>query len=255
MGSLMSGDNKSRPSKEIPGRYLRQTVLPDIGEAGQKKLKDARVLVAGIGGLGSVSAQYLCRAGIGQLTIIDSQDVQLTDLNRQILYREGDLGKKKTLIAENMLSAINSDVNIKAVQARIDRNNITTLIDDIDIVVDGTDNFETRFLLNEECQRKGIPFIYGGIFGLKGSAMTIIPGQTPCLACFLTKEESAEAPIPAIGPLVGMIASVQTMEVLKLVIGLGEPLAGKLLKVDGRNARTRQVSIKKNKECRVCAVA
>jgi len=249
----MSGDNKSRPSKEIPGRYLRQTVLADIGEAGQKKLKDARVLVAGIGGLGSVSAQYLCRAGIGQLTIIDSQDVQLTDLNRQILYKESDIGKKKTLIAEKMLSGINSSVEIKSIQTRIDNNNIETLFDDIDIVVDGTDNFETRFLLNGECHRKGIPLIYGGIFGLKGSVMTIIPGQTPCLACFLPKEDSADVPIPAIGPFVGIIASIQTMEVLKLIIGLGEPLAGKLLKVDGRYAQTMKILIKKRTGCSVCA--
>ena len=238
--------------KEIADRYLRQTIFPEIGLKGQRKLQDASVLVAGVGGLGSLSAQYLCRAGIGRLSIIDSQDVQLTDLNRQVLYNESDLGKKKILIAEKMLSAVNSDVKINPIQARIDRNNVTTLVGEIDIVVDGTDNFETRHLLNAECQKRGIPFIYGGIFGLKGSVMTIIPGQTACLACFLSKEESADAPIPAIGPFVGMVASIQVMEVLKLIIGLGEPLAGKLLKVDGRTGQTRQVLIKKNPDCRVC---
>ena len=231
---------------------MRQTIFPEIGLQGQHKLNAASVLVAGVGGLGSLSAQYLCRAGIGRLTLIDSQDVQLTDLNRQVLYNESDLGKKKILIAEKMLSAVNSDVKIDSIQARIDRNNVTALVGEVDIVVDGTDNFETRYLLNAECQKRGIPFIYGGIFGLKGSVMTIIPGQTACLACFLSKAESAGAPIPAIGPFVGMVASFQVMEVLKLIVGLGEPLAGKLLKVDGRTGRTRQVLIKKNPDCRVC---
>jgi adenylyltransferase/sulfurtransferase len=251
----MPGDNNSRSSKEIQDRYARQTILPEIGKEGQKKLMDSSVLVAGLGGLGSLSAQYLCRAGIGQLTIIDSQDVQLTDLNRQILYREGDIGKKKTMIAEKMLSDINSNVEINAIQMKINRNNITTLLDDTHIVVDGTDNFRTRFLLNEECHEKGIPLIYGGIFGLKGSVMTIIPGQTACLACFLPKEDRADVPIPAIGPFVGMIAAIQAMEVLKLILGLGEPLAGKLLKVDGRYAQTKKISIKKSRDCSVCAIA
>jgi molybdopterin/thiamine biosynthesis adenylyltransferase len=238
--------------KEIADRYLRQTIFPEIGLKGQRKLNAASVLVAGIGGLGSLSCQYLCRAGIGRLTIIDSQDVQLTDLNRQVLYNESDLGKKKILIAEKILSAVNSEVKINSIQARIDSNNVTTLVGEIDIVVDGTDNFETRYLLNAECQKRGIPFIYGGIFGLKGSVMTIIPGQTACLACFLSKEQSTDAPIPAIGPFVGMVASIQVMEVLKLIVGLGEPLAGKLLKVDGRTGQTRRVLIKKNPDCRVC---
>jgi len=250
---LLFGDHKSRFSQVVPERYARQTILPEVGREGQEKLKAARVLVAGVGGLGSISAQYLCRAGIGHLTIIDSQDVQLTDLNRQMLYNESDIGKKKTLIAGKMLSGMNSSVEIKSIQTRINRNNIETLFDDIDIVVDGTDNFETRFLLNGECHRKGIPLIYGGIFGLKGSVMTIIPGQTPCLACFLPKEDSADVPIPAIGPFVGIIASIQTMEVLKLILGLGEPLAGTLLKVDGRNAQTRKIFIKKKADCSVCS--
>ena len=231
---------------------MRQTIFPEIGLKGQHKLNAASVLVAGVGGLGSLSAQYLCRAGIGRLTIIDSQNVQLSDLNRQVLYNESDLGKKKILVAEKMLSAANSDVKVNPIQARIDGNNVTTLVGEIDIVVDGTDNFETRYLLNAECQKRGIPFIYGGILGLKGSVMTIIPGQTACLACFLSKEESADAPIPAIGPFVGMVASIQVMEVLKLIVGFGEPLAGKLLKVDGRTGRTQQVLIKKNPDCRVC---
>jgi molybdopterin/thiamine biosynthesis adenylyltransferase len=239
--------------EENPDRYSRQVIFREIGKAGQEKLKAASVLVAGVGGLGGVSAQYLCRAGIGKLTVVDSQDVQITDLNRQILYSEGDIGRGKTVVAEKMLSGINSCVKIMSVKTKISGGNSISLLEDVDIVVDGTDNFETRFLLNEACHKKGIPLIYGGIFGLKGSVMTIIPGQTPCLACFLSEEDTPDDPIPAIGPFVGTIATIQAMEVLKLIIGFGEPLAGTLLKFDGRNARTRKIAIKKKADCSVCS--
>lgn len=250
----MPADNNVPNSKKNLDRYLRQMIFPEIGEHGQEKLKAASVLVAGVGGLGSVSAQYLCRAGVGRLTIVDSQDVQITDLNRQICYSEGDIGKGKAFIAEKVLSGINSCVEIKAFQTEISRENLMSLLEDVQVVVDGTDNFATRFLLNEACHRRGIPLIYGGIFGLKGSVMTIIPGQTPCLACFLSEENIPDGPIPAIGPFVGTVATIQAMEVLKLIIGFGESLAGTLLKWDGRNAQTRRVFIKKRPGCRICSV-
>jgi adenylyltransferase/sulfurtransferase len=232
---------------------MRQTVFPGFGEEGQEKLEAASVLVAGIGGLGSVSAQYLCRAGVGKLTIIDSQNVQVTDLNRQILYNEADIGKRKVSIAEKLLSDVNSRVEITSVQTKITGKNIMSLLKNVHIVVDGTDNFATRLLLNEACHKKGIPLVYGGIYGLKGSVMTVIPGQTPCLACFFSQEDNSDEPIPAIGPFVGTIATFQAMEVLKLIIGFGELLAGTLLKYDGRNGRTRKIVIKKRKGCSICS--
>lgn len=249
----MSEDGNGSHSLKNPDRYLRQIIFPEIGEHGQEKLKAASVLVAGVGGLGSVSAQYLCRAGVGKLTIIDSQDVQVTDLNRQIFYTEADIGKGKVHIAEKVLSNINSSVEIKAFQTEIAGGNIMSLLGDVQVVVDGTDNFATRFLLNEACHNRGIPLIYGGIFGLKGSVMTIIPGQTPCLACFLSEGDISDDPIPAIGPFVGTVATIQAMEVLKLIIGFGESLAGTLLKYDGRNAQTRKVFIKKRADCSICS--
>jgi molybdopterin/thiamine biosynthesis adenylyltransferase len=234
-------------------RYSRQLIVPEIGKAGQENLRRAHILVAGVGGLGGLSSVYLCRAGVGTLTIVDGDRVEASDLNRQILYREEDIGEKKALLAKTRLSEMNGDVVLNAFHLEIGENNVSELLRGVQIVVDGTDNFKTRYLLNKACHQIGIPFVYGGIFGFRGSVMTIIPGKTPCLACLLPHKEEVDSPIPAVGPLVGAIASIQAMEVLKLILNVGEPLAGRLLVVDGIKMGFRKFAVKRRRECDVCS--
>jgi molybdopterin/thiamine biosynthesis adenylyltransferase len=249
----MHQDRKPPFDTEGFDRYARQMILPGIGAEGQEKLKTSRVLVAGVGGLGSLSSLYLCAAGIGHLTIVDRGCVQPPDLNRQILYDEKDIGERKVVAAGKRLQGLNSKIEIAPILKEIKEETVSELLRDIQIVVDGTDNFRTRLILNKACHSKRIPFVYGGIFGLKGSATTIIPGQTPCLECFLTRDEETRLPIPAIGPVVGMIATIQVMEVLKLILQLGDLLAGELALFDGGRMSFRKLTIKKREDCPVCS--
>ena len=249
----MHEDTKPPFDTEGLDRYARQMILPGIGAEGQEKLKMARVLVAGVGGLGSLSSLYLCAAGIGHLTIVDRGRVQPPDLNRQLLYDEKDVGEIKVIAAGKRLLGLNSKIEVTPIPREIEEETVSELLRDIQIVVDGTDNFRTRLILNKACHSKRIPFVYGGIFGLKGSATTIISGQTPCLECFLTKDEETRLPIPAIGPVVGMIATIQVMEVLKLILQLGDLLAGELALFDGGRMSFRKLTIKKREDCPVCS--
>jgi adenylyltransferase/sulfurtransferase len=234
-------------------RYARQIIIPGIGREGQEKLRESHVLVAGIGGLGSLSSLYLCAAGVGHLTIVDSGCVQVSDLNRQIIYSEKDIGERKVFVAQRRLSEKNSDVEINPVAVEIGEENVSELMRDVDIVVDGTDSFKTRLVLNAACVREKLPYVYGGIFGLKGTASTIIPGQTPCLECFLTHKEATDSPIPVIGPIVGSIAAIQVMEVFNLILHLGDSLAGKLLVFDARKMTFGKFEIKRKKNCGACS--
>jgi len=159
----------------------------------------------------------------------------------------------KTLAAKRRLSEMNSEMEIDAISLEITEDNVSEMMENVHFVVDGTDNFRTRFLLNAARQRKGIPYIYGGIFGLKGAIMTIIPGKTPCLECFLPKNEMSDSPIPVVGASVGAIAMIQVMEVLKVILHLGEILAGELLVFDGSRTTFKKFTIKKKRDCRVCS--
>jgi len=234
-------------------RYSRQLIVPEIGGAGQEKLRRAHVLVAGVGGLGGLSSTYLCRAGIGTLTIVDGDRVEASDLNRQILYREEDIGEEKALLAKARLSEMNGDVILNGFHLEIAQDNVSELLGGVQIVVDGTDNFRTRYLLNAACHELGIPYVYGGVFGFRGSVMTVIPGKTPCLACLLHNKEETDSLIPAAGPLVGAIASIQAIEVLKLILHEGESLGGRLLMMDGIKMRFRKFAVKRRKDCPVCS--
>jgi molybdopterin/thiamine biosynthesis adenylyltransferase len=234
-------------------RYSRQLIMPCIGEEGQKKLKQSHILVAGVGGLGSLSSIYLTSLGIGHLKIIDHGSVQLSDLNRQILYNEEDLGLKKAKVADEKLSLLNSDIFIEPICEEITRENILKLIEEVQIVIDGTDNFETRLLLNQACFDKRIPYIYAGIFGFKGQMTTFIPGRTPCIECLYQKKEELVQVVPVVGPIPGLIATLQVLEALKLIIEFGHPLAGKLLSFDGESMTFNYFDIKKRPGCKICS--
>lgn len=233
-------------------RYARQIIIPTIGEEGQKKIKNARVLVAGAGGLGSICAYYLAGAGVGKITIADRDRVDTTNLNRQILHNTADIGMPKVLSAKKKLEALNPHCYVKPMQIEIEAENILDLVGDCEIIVDATDNIETRRVLNMASLCKNIPFIYGGVREFDGMITTFIPGLTPCFNCLFQNAESPGKTIGVAGPVPGVIGSLQTIEVLKIILGLDGLLAGKLLFFSAINMTFREIEIAKNPDCPAC---
>lgn len=231
-------------------RYDRQLKIPDFGEKGQKKLKASRVVIIGIGGLGCASATYLTAAGVGHITIVDFDVVELSDLNRQILYGGEDIGKKKVLVAQKKLSQLNPLVQITPLFSRVTEDNILSLIKGAKVVVDGLDNSATRLVVNSACVKLGIPYIYGGVSRLRGRLTTIIPGKTPCLACFQPEGASGRG---VLGVTPAVIASLQALEAIKLLIGQSPSLAGKLLLFNGDDMKFQVREIRRNESCPVCS--
>jgi molybdopterin/thiamine biosynthesis adenylyltransferase len=240
-------------SRKELGRYSRQIIFPDFDEAGQEKLKNSHVLIAGIGGLGSLSSTYLARAGVGHITIVDNDHIKLSDLNRQILYEEENIGERKIDSAHKRLLGINPHIKITPIFAKIQKENVLDMVEGAQVVVDGLDNFETRFLLNSICVKENIPFIYGGIDGLNSAITTIIPNQTPCLACLFKDSPKEEKDfLPVFGFVPGFIACLQSMEAIKLLANIGIPLAGKLFLFDGKRGEFLLSKINKDNDCPVC---
>lgn len=231
-------------------RYNRQLIIPDFGEEGQRKLKDSHVLIVGMGGLGCASATYLTAAGVGHITIVDFDIVELPDLNRQILYWEEDVGKKKVIVAKRKLSRLNPTVEITPVFAKITEDNVLSIINGAQVVVDGLDNSATRLVVNSACIKQKIPYIYGGVSRLRGMITTIIPGKTPCLAC-LSPEGVGGLGVLGITP--ALIANLQALEAIKLLIGHSPSLAGKLLLFNGDDMKFQLLEIKRNEDCPVCS--
>jgi len=172
-------------SRKELDRYYRQILFPEFNERGQKKLKDSHVLIAGVGGLGSLSSTYLTRAGIGHITIVDHDHVELADLNRQILYQDENIGERKVDSAHKRLLGMNPHVEITPIFEKIQKENVLSIVKGAQVVVDGLDNFETRFLLNDYAVKYRIPWVYGGCLGAEGQTMTILPGETACLRCLI----------------------------------------------------------------------
>src|SRR5687768_14401076 len=222
----------NQPEPTDLARYERQMRYPPLGDAGQRKLANSRVLVCGVGALGSMIANTLVRAGVGFVRIVDRDFVELNNLQRQVLFDESDVaeGLPKAIAAANKLRAINSDVVVEPVVADVTHTNIDALAGDVDVIVDGTDNFATRFLVNDFAVKHGTSWVYGGCIGAEGQTMTILPGETPCLACFM-----AEAPPPGttptcdtagiLGPIVNVVASIEAAEALKILSGRREAVS------------------------------
>lgn len=231
-------------------RYNRQLIIPDFGEEGQRKLKDSHVLIVGMGGLGCASATYLTAAGVGYITIVDFDIVELSDLNRQILYWEQDSGEKKVIVAQGKLSKLNSSIQIIPVFTKVTEDNALSLIDGAQVVLDGTDNVTTRLIVNSACVKLKIPYIYAGVSRLRGMITTIIPGKTPCLACF--RPEGASG-LGVLGVTPAIIANLQALEAIKLLIGHSPALAGKLLLFNGDNLKFQVREIRRNESCPVCS--
>lgn len=232
-------------------RYSRQIRMAEIGSEGQMKLKKARVFLAGLGGLGSVSAYYLAAAGVGHLRIVDKDAVSLDNLNRQILHFTKDIGRAKTASAREKLEALNPECHIEVIQDEIDERSGELLVDGSDLIVDGMDNFRTRRILNRIAVEKGIPFIVGGVDGLSGMVVTVIPGVTPCFECIFPGVDE-EREVAVLGATAGVVASLQVMEAVKVVLGLGKTLSGRLLVFQGSDMTFREITIERNPKCAVC---
>jgi molybdopterin/thiamine biosynthesis adenylyltransferase len=235
-------------------RYNRQLIIPEIGEEGQKRLKQARVFVAGIGGLGSISSYYLAAAGVGNLKLVDKDIVDFSNLNRQILHWTQDIGSPKSDSGSRKLASLNPNCSIEAIREEITEHNCGELVGDCSIIVDAMDNMKTRRLLNGHSVQRRIPFIYGGVHQLDGLAATFIPGKTPCLECVFPgdREESNQPPPGILGPVPGIIACIQAIEAIKIIVGLEGLLTGRLLSFCGSDMTFREFRINRNPACPVC---
>jgi adenylyltransferase/sulfurtransferase len=238
-------------------RYARHLILPEVGVEGQQKLKAARVLCVGAGGLGSPLALYLAATGVGTLGLVDFDVVDASNLQRQILHSTGDVGRKKLDSAEEKLAALNPAVHVVKHETMLSSANAMDILKDYDIVADGTDNFPTRYLVNDACVLLGKPNVYGSVFRFEGQASVFATREGPCYRC-LYPEPPPPGTVPncaeggVLGILPGLVGIIQATEVIKLILGKGEPLVGRLLLVDALAMRFRELKLKKNPECPVC---
>lgn len=237
-------------------RYAHHIILKDIGGEGQKKLLSSRVLIVGAGGLGSPAALYLAAAGVGILGIVDDDLVDLSNLQRQILHSSGDVGRQKVESAKEKLAALNSDVRVVDYPFRLTKKNISDIIDQYDFIIDGSDNFATKFMINDACVQLKKPYSHAGVIGFKGQVFTYIPGSM-CYRCIFTEE-----PPPGtiqdcrgtgiVGAVAGTIGSIQAAETIKFLLGKGDLLTNRLIKIDLLNAEIRSITIPRNKNCPLC---
>ena len=238
-------------------RYSRHLILPEVGVEGQRKLKAARVLCVGTGGLGSPLALYLAAAGVGTLGLVDFDVVDASNLQRQIIHSTADIGRKKLDSAEEKLKALNPALKVVKHDTLLSSANALDILKDYDVVADGTDNFPTRYLVNDACVLLGKPNAYGSIFRFEGQASVFGAKDGPCYRC-LYPEPPPPGLVPScaeggvLGILPGLVGVIQATETIKLILGIGEPLIGRLLLVDALNMRFRQLKLRKNPECPVC---
>jgi molybdopterin/thiamine biosynthesis adenylyltransferase len=241
-------------SAEEQIRFRRQLIMPEIGVHGQGRLKAATVMVAGLGGLGSILAFYMAAAGVGRLKIIDEDRVALHNLNRQILHTTEDIGKLKTASALQKLTALNPGCRIEAQAARITNDTAAEMVRGCDLILDGTDNLDTRRILNRAAWEARIAFIFGGVSGFDGMVATFIPGRSACLECLFPGDpRPAPAEIGVIGPPVGVIASLQSLEAVKLLTDQESNLAGRLIHFHGADLRLKRAVLEPNPDCPVCS--
>lgn len=238
-------------------RYARQLILPGIGGKGQRRLLDASVLVVGAGGLGSPCALYLAAAGVGRIGLLDNDSVDLCNLHRQILHSTPDLGRPKTQSGQETLEQINPDVTVISLQERIEPDNALAIIADYEIIVDGSDNFPTKFLLNDACVLARKPLVHAGVSQFDGQVTTILPTRGPCYRCVFP-EPPPPCLIPTcqeagiLGVLPGVIGTIQATEVIKFLLDLGDLLVGRMLVYDALRMSFREVQLPKDPECAVC---
>jgi len=244
-------------TKEQILRYSRHLIMPEVGVEGQEKLLAAKILLVGAGGLGSPLGLYLAAAGVGRLGIVDFDAVDFTNLQRQIIHRNDDVGRLKVESAKERILSINPDLTVDTYNTKLTRENILPIIKDYDLVVDGTDNFPTRYLVNDACVFQKKPNIYGSIFRFDGQTSVFYPFKGPCYRC-LFPEPPPPGLVPScaeggvLGVLPGIIGTIQATEAIKLVTGKGEPLIGRLLLFNALKMEFREVALRRNPDCPVC---
>jgi molybdopterin/thiamine biosynthesis adenylyltransferase len=232
-------------------RYDRQIMIRGLGEEGQERLKQAKVVIAGSGGLGSAASMYLVAAGIGTVRIIDHDMVELSNLNRQVLHWEKDIGRNKVDSAAGKLSLLNQAVKIETILEMINEANISQLVAGFDVIVDAMDNLPTRYLLNRVAIENHIPFIHGAVSGFEGRAMTIIPGKTACLRC-VYRGSIPQEKFAVIGVTPAIIGCIQATEVIKHITGIGKLLTNRLLVYDGLTMKFTELAVKRDPNCQHC---
>ena len=238
-------------------RYSRHLIIPDVGKTGQRRLKNARVLVVGAGGLGSPALLYLAAAGVGTLGVIDFDVVDESNLQRQIIHGQSDIGRPKAVSAMESIREVNPLVNVVLHEERLDSDNAMQIFEPYDLIVNGTDNFATRYLVNDACVLLGKPYVWGSIYRFDGQASVFWAEHGPCYRC-LYPEPPPPGMVPScaeggvLGVLCASIGSIQVNEAIKLIIGIGEPLAGRLMIYDALDMSYRSVKVRKDPECPVC---
>ncbi len=236
-------------SKRELARYERQMLIPEWPKAGQQKLKKAKVVVAGVGGLGSAALSYLAVAGVGKIRVIDGDKVELSNLNRQIVHGDKDIGRAKVDSAKRKLQSLNPDIEVEALNETITEDNVFELVGDY-AIVDAMDNLPARYLLNRAALRENLPLFHGAVYGFEGRATTIIPGKTSCLRCLY--QGVIPGKIPVVGVTPAVIGCIQATEVIKYFLGIGELLMDRLLIYDGLSMRFSEVKLKKDPNCCEC---
>ena len=251
----------TRLTTEQIDRYSRQIMVPDLGGTAQMHLREARVLVIGAGGLGSPAAYYLAAAGIGTLGIIDPDKVELSNLQRQILHATADIGRQKVESAKATLTALNPDVEVTTYPARFDANNAEEIAANYNFIVDGSDNFDSKFLVNDVAIKLGIAFSHAGIVRLQGQTMTVIPGKSACYRCLFKAAPPPEEILNCqasgiLGAVAGTLGTIQATEAVKFLAGMEEGLlTDRLLVYDAKNMKFREVEVKRDPNCASCGAA
>lgn len=241
--------------KEELTRYSRNIFLKQIGIQGQEKLKKSKVFVIGAGGLGSPLLYYLTSSGVGHISIIEYDSVDLTNLQRQILYNTLEIGKNKAEVAYKKLKNLNPEINITIFKEKLNSYNAYEIINDVDLVIDGSDNFFTRFLINDICYFKKIPLISGGVLQFYGVLLGILPDNTPCYRCFLEKpEENIEncSSVGVLAPATGVIGSLMAVEAIKFLLNIQPNIMNYILQMDFENLTFRKIQLSKNENCHLC---
>lgn len=236
---------------DIQERYHYSRQIATLGEEGQERLKNARILIAGLGGLGSILATYLAASGVGFLRVADNDSIDETNLHRQFLFRLEDIGRDKASVAADKITAKFPSCRVEALCRTIDEVTVTDLTNDIHLIVDALDNFATRHVLNRAAVKRGTPLFHGAVRGFYGQAFTIIPHRTPCMRCIFTEGLPRET-FPILGPTCGVIASVQATEVIKYITGIGALLVDRMFVWNGRVSEAEIIEVERNPSCSVC---
>jgi len=239
-------------------RYRRHLIIPEVGETGQQKLLDAKVLLLGAGGLGSPAALYLAAAGVGTIGIVDMDTVDLSNLQRQVIHTTARIGEAKTESAKQAIGALNPDVKVVPFNERLTSENVERVVSQFDLVIDGGDNFPTRYLLNDACVLLDKPNIHGSIFRFDGQVTTFVPRKGPCYRCLYPTPPPADmapscAEAGVLGVLPGIVGLLQANEAIKLILGVGEPLVGRLLTFEALGTRFTELKLRRDPRCPVCA--